>query len=84
MANSISEKWKENIFILYRNVKYLREKEGLSLREFSKITGISVYRLKRVEQLKEIGILTDIHIRDIALYFHISPQLLFDTDLSVK
>jgi hypothetical protein len=71
----------ETVFRLYKNVKYLRLKNGLTIEQMADIMKISIGRLKAVEDCKKTRLLCDYHIKHVCDYFHVNANELFRKDL---
>ena len=68
---------KDQIFNLYKNVKYLRENNGLSAKQIAIIINIKEKQLLLSENCKEFGYFNDEHIKKLCAFFKITPNALF-------
>lgn len=68
----VSPEIKEQIFTMYRNIKYLREKNNLTIKQMAEIIEISEKKLMQAESCTDIGCFYDKHIRNACLYFKVS------------
>ena len=66
---------------MYKNVKYLREQHGLSIKQLAEIIKISEAKLMLSEECKETGCFFDIHIKNACDYFKIDPESLFKNEM---
>ena len=73
---------KNQIFTFYRNVKYLREKSGLTTKQLSEIIGISEKKLSAAENCESVGCFYDKHVKNVCVYFNVSADVLFYEELS--
>lgn len=67
----------KELFVLYSNIKKLREKYGLTVNEMADILDIEKESLISLEAYENIDILYDFHIKNLCNYFSISPDNLF-------
>ena len=63
---------------MYRNIKFLREKHGLTLKELAEIMEISEKKLIGAESCADVGYLYDKHLRNICIYFNVSADTLLN------
>lgn len=79
--NKVPDNVSEEVFRLYKNVKYLRLKSGLTIEQMADIMKINTERLKAVEYCKKTRLLCDYHIKHVCDYFHVNASELFRKDL---
>ena len=77
----ISSEIKEQIFTMYKNVKFLREKNELTIKQLAETIGISKKKLVQAESCADVGYLYDKHIKNICLYFKVSADVLLKEKL---
>lgn len=78
MKNEISDQEiTEAVFTFHRNIKYLREKAGLSTKQLADIIGASEETLILAESCTEINCLHDLHLKNICRYFKTGADELF-------
>ena len=73
---ALGPKMEEQIFTLYKNIKYLRVKHKLTIKQMASIINISEKKLIHAEACREIGCFYDKHIRNVCLYFKVSADML--------
>ena len=78
---NVNPEIKKQIFTMYKNVKFLREKNGLTIAQLAEIIGISEKKLMQAEACTDIGCFYDKHIRNICLYFKVSADTLLKEKL---
>lgn len=71
----------EQVHMMYRNIKYLREKNGLTQKELAAILEISEAKVKRMEAFDEVGLLYVHHIIALCEYFKVSYKDFMETKL---
>ena len=71
---------RDEIFTLYRNLKLLREKHGLTTKQLAEILCIDERRLILAESCTQTGCLLDLHIKRAADFFQVKPDALFKPD----
>lgn len=72
---------KDRIFNLYKNVKYLREKNGLSAKQLANIINIKEKNLTLSEECIDFGYYNDEHIKKLCVFFNVTPNILFREEL---
>lgn len=72
---------REQIFTFYKNVKYLREKNNLTIKQMAEIIDISEKRLMQAECCVHARCLSVKHLRNICLYFKMSADTLMEDKL---
>ena len=77
MKKAINPEIKEHVFYLYKNVKYLREKNGFSIKQMATIINIKEKSLTLSENCAELGYFNDEHIKKICAFFGVAPNVLF-------
>ena len=75
---------KDCIFNLYKNVKYLREKNGLSAKQMANIINIKEKHLTLSENCMDFGYFNDEHIKKLCAFFKVTPNVLFRKKLWEK
>ena len=73
----IESEIKDRICNLYKNVKYLREKNGLSAKQMASIINIKEKRLILSENCIDFGYFNDEHIKKLCAFFKVTPNVLF-------
>lgn len=71
------EIFKQDLVLLGRHIRKLREERGLTLAEVSSATGISISYLKKIEEGKAYRIKVFAHIFPMIELFHISFKEIF-------
>lgn len=66
-----------------RNLRYLRMKNGLSLRALAKLMDISVYSMKKLEESSTGAIFTDHTLRRMCQVFQVSVEDMLHRELEV-
>lgn len=79
--NGYNPEIREQIFTMYRNIKYLREKNKLTIKQLSEIMEISERNLIMAENCKELGCFNCKHLKNACLYFNVSADMLFNESL---
>ena len=81
---NVNPEIKKQIFIMYKNVKFLREKNELTIKQLAEIIGISEKKLIQAESCTDAGYFYDKHIRNICLYFKVNADILFRRKIILK
>ena len=72
---------RDQIFTLYRNIKYLREKNGLTTKQMAQILGMREKKLINVEKCLSIGHIDEKHLRNVCVTFKMSTDELLNENL---
>ena len=75
---------KDSVFVLYRNIKYLREENGLSVKQMASIVNIREKHLALSEKCMTFGYFNDEHIKKLCIFFKVTPNTLFRKKLWKK
>lgn len=78
---NVSPETIEEIYEIHRNVKKLREKHGLTTKQFAKIIDIKEKKLMLSETCTEVNCFYAHHIKNICDRFKIKVDDLFKKDL---
>jgi len=81
MNQSKKPEVRDRVFNLYKNVKYLREKNGLSIKQLANIISIKEKHLALSEKCINFGYFSDDHIKKICTFFNVTPNTLFRKNL---
>ena len=77
MGQTAQPEFKDHIFNLYRNVKFLRERKGLSIKQMAVIINIKEKHLILFENYSDFGYFNDEHIKKACVFFNVTPNDLF-------
>ena len=75
--STISREAMKNVFTMYLNVKYLREKNNLSTSQLAEIIQIDERKLIESEKCINTGYFYDTHIKRVCEYFNVNANDLF-------
>lgn len=64
----------EQVYTVHRNVKHLREKNKLTIKQMAEIMDISEEKLILAEACIDIDCFYDIHIINVCTYFKVSAD----------
>ena len=72
---------REQIFIMYRNIKYLREKNGLTTKQLAEILKMREQKLIEAENCFGVGYFHEKQLKNACAYFQISTDELLSENL---
>ena len=78
---NISCEIKEQVFTMHKNIKYLREKNELTIKQMAEIMKISEKKLIRAESCTDTGCFYAKHITNACIYFNVSADVLMNEKL---